>query len=255
MKISHCSPVVYRFMKEEYIDRFLRNGELQLSTMSSYRKNPTIRQDEEEGEYLFYFTNKEGTVGIDCSIGANAYLLSTALSFAALHNKDHKYCLEFRDVDSLANIVANRLQAEYGFRVREIVVGPCNYSERMRTIALPDSMAFAEIGLKKGEMPEDDEIVDASLFYRKLRTQFGDRICFTKPARLLAEQEYRIIWLVDHVVEEPIKVHLTNPGSLATKIHSINMMTNEDKDRFFKVIRQRCKPEMDDLCRRLGEGK
>ena len=251
MKISHCSPVVYRFMKEEYIDSFFKNGELQLSTLSICKDTKGLREDDEEGEYQFYFKGDEGTIGVNCSIGGNAYLLSTALSFAALHNEEHNYCIEFRDVDVLANIVADRLQVEHDVKVKEIVVGPCNYSERMRTIDLPKGMTFADIGLRKGEFPDEDEFIDEYLFNSQLRTKFGDRVCFTKPARLLAEQEYRIMWVVDDIVEDPIKVHVPSPEKYATKIRAIKLITKEEKDRFLEILSRRNKSKADELSREL----
>ena len=252
MKITYCHPVVYRFLKEVHIDSFLGEGELQLSTLANCKQNiKGGRQDEEEGSYLFYFSNHEGMIGVDCSIGANAYLLSTSLSFAALHKKEHEYCLEFRDVEALANAVAGALEAEHGVKVNEVVAGPCNYSERMRIIELSEGMLFADIGLRKGAALGEDELVDKDLFYAQLRSQYGDRVCFTKPARLLAEQEYRIMWLVDKVVAEPIKVHLSSPKNLASKIRSINLITKEDAERFLRMLQQRYGPQIADLRRQM----
>ena len=147
------------------------------------------------------------------------------------------------------------IEAEHGVKVNEVVFGPCNYSERMRIIELSEGMSFSDIGLRKGAFLGDDEIVDKDLFYAQLRSQYGDRVCFTKPARLLAEQEYRIMWLVDKVVAESIKVHLPSPRNLATKIRSINLITKEDEVRFLRMLQQRCEPQIADLRRQVLDKK
>lgn len=221
-KISYCHPVVYRFIEDEYIDEFFNTGALRLASMASLKKNrSTLREDIEEGEYLFYFKDDAGcVVGVDADIGQNAFVLSTATSLAASHEKSRPHCLEIRDVEKLAINVSEKLELEHGLNVKEIILGPCNYSERMRIITLPPGKKFEEIGVKYCHAGQD-EIIDGELLYGAIRSQFYDRVCFTKPARLMNEHEFRIVWLVDMEVDSPVIVHVDSPHELAVKIKGI----------------------------------
>ena len=54
LEIQHCMPVLYRFMAEQYIDEFLNDGKLMISTMPCCRASENSeRADKHEALYRF----------------------------------------------------------------------------------------------------------------------------------------------------------------------------------------------------------
>lgn len=224
LRMQELHPILYRFIEDEYIDRFFQTGELQISTIPRCRKiENKERRDVHEAVYGYEFVDSEGSHYLDARVGENAFVLCASLTQAACHDENYKHCLELRSIDMLAEEIGVQL-VEQGYDVREILSGPCNYSEKLRVIDLSGSdTTFKELVMKKdcnGLYKPDSEKVDAVL------NRLGRGAFYTtKSFRYMFEFEYRILWLCQSdIPADPVIVKIQHPEWFGEKIPSVDIV-------------------------------
>lgn len=224
LRIQGLHPILYRFIEDEYIDLFLRTGELQISTIRHCRElESKERRDANEAVYGYVFVDSEGSHYLDASVGENAFVLCASLTQAACHDENCKHCLELRSIDLLAEEIGVQL-VEQGYDVREVLSGPCNYSEKLRVIDLIGSDTTLK-GLvmtkdRNGLYRPNSEKTDAVL------NRLGRGAFYTtKSFRYMFEFEYRILWMCQSFVpEKPVIVKIQHPEWFGEKIPSVNIV-------------------------------
>ncbi|WP_421762835.1 hypothetical protein [Ekhidna sp.] len=75
-------PIVYRYMDQEFIDLFFKEGKLRISSFMKFRNYPDeVRGDKSEGGgAITGKSDKEGfTFHLMTQVGENGYMLSTSL--------------------------------------------------------------------------------------------------------------------------------------------------------------------------------
>ena len=190
--------ILYRMIEEQYIDEFLSEGKLRLSTFSKCSHHESEdRRDALEGSVTIH---AQGVKAASGQVGSNAYLLCTSLSLFASNPHNYKTCLCIQEAEALMNAITFAIRKQ-GIKVSAIVHGPCIYSTH--------SFEFDGI-------PERTE---ANLL-RTLDT-LGDRLYLIKDAvpKFMIEHEYRYLWLIDKEIEgEYLDVVIDNPKVYAQKI-------------------------------------
>ena len=134
LEIKHCMPVLYRFIEERYIDEFLSDGKLMISTIRHCRASENSkRADKHEAHYHYVLIDETGACQLDAMVADNAFVLCTSLTQCAAHEKEHLHCLELHNVELLVDEITSQLRGT-GYDVCEVMAGPCNYAEKGREI-------------------------------------------------------------------------------------------------------------------------
>ena len=222
--IGAVYPILYRFMEERYIDEFLNEGKLQISTMPFCRKyEDAQRSDCSEAYYGYVFCDGEESWSLTARVAENAFVLCSSLTQCAFHEPSITHCLEIREADQLAREIADKLK-EAGYDVCEMLAGPCNYSMKGRVIDLTGSDESIRSLFMKSVWP-NKLIPDADKIACVLSKLGKGALYFTKPFCFMREHEFRLLWLcreavnVDHVV-----VTIDNPERFGCKVQSGNFV-------------------------------
>lgn len=184
------SPIVYRFMEEEFIDRFFSDGEFLLTTYSRCRKLEDVnRQDAKEGEYTYI--GKNDTRSIEIHGGpTNVLMCCTSLSQnnTSPNGKTYGACLKINDVEGFHQALTDQL-IQQGFQVIGSIKGPCTYSEKVFQAEIDKKIIDAFMG---PPVPLDFSIISMTM------SNIGrDHVFFAKPLNFQHECEYRFVWLIN----------------------------------------------------------
>lgn len=221
LEIKHCMPVLYRFIEERYIDEFLNDGKLMISTIRRCRAmENSERADKHESEYHYVFVDGEEKCALDARVADNAFVLCTSLTQCAMHKNEHLQCLELHNVELLVDEITSQLRGA-GYDVCEVMAGPCNYAEKGRVIDLRGSgVSVSDLlmrGGEEGQLKADSRKVD-----RVLEVLGRGAFYTTKDFRFLPEHEYRILWLCQSAVpKDPVFVTIPDPCRFGCKIPAI----------------------------------
>ncbi len=78
--IIYNVPIVYRFMDEQYVDDFWKNGVLKLTTFSKCKElEDKNRKDDKEGQSELFGYDNQYTLKIGFGVGSDAIMLCTSL--------------------------------------------------------------------------------------------------------------------------------------------------------------------------------
>ena len=189
-------PTVYRYENAEWINRFFEFGELQLSTFSKFATyEDEVRGDPNEGRGVaFGFSDKQTTV-IAAGQGSDAFVLCcSSLLNRGLQTKferDSAFAIE--NTQSFAYEVSRQLQ---GFR--QGLEGHCIYRSST-TIEREFS-----VDMKKYKLPEGG--VDMQMIFDTASALGGPERLLLKLKEYETQREYRLLWHVDHVEDDYIKI-------------------------------------------------
>lgn len=211
-------PVLCRFMGEQYIDQFLEEGKLRLTTFEKCKTlEDDIRRDNREGRSLICGTEGKFSCKMDFGVGSNAFLLCTSLkdSYTDSNNNRCDCYLEIFNLPGLAEQIAQYL-SKNGYNVLQVLFGPCTYTENKQITGTLTNNNLSEI------ISETDKTL--SLDYNKIfdmQRQVCDtmQLFFQKPIKKYKENEYRVVWLVDpNPKKDYVDVVIDNPKNYARKI-------------------------------------
>ena len=202
--ISHACPVLYRFMKDEYIDDFLESGRLQISTIPHCRRiEDARRRDTSESAYRYDLEWSDRTTPVNIQVGENAFVLCCSLTQCAIHDKAHTNCLELHDWHKLVKEVGEQLRI-MRHPVGEVFAGPCNYAQKRRSVDMRPK--------KYGEVMVEEVI----------STTGKEALYTTKDFWFSDEHEYRIMWLSNELVPaDPIMVTVNEPKRYGCKVPAV----------------------------------
>jgi hypothetical protein len=192
----HIRPLTaYRFLEKQYVDDFLNNGKIRLSSFAKFRKHKDeIRGDNSEGSG-FYLANHKPEVGEGhhfsalMNTGKNAYVLSTTLI-----NKNDTFSECNYDAGFIINDVfgfALEISRAIPFFIAGMQ-GQCFYKD-------PPIIPIDVGQFNLNDLSEQEFQNKQSEFFEK--TNQDNDIFFIKHLRYKPQEEYRIIWFADEAFE------------------------------------------------------
>lgn len=197
--------ILYRFMEEEYIDKFFETGELLISTYNRCKKLEDENRKDDEGHATLIGNQSPFKCVMDIGVGNNALLLctSTTSEYNPPDGKVEEYAIEIHNVLQFFELVTKQLTKE-GFVIMNALNGHCIYSGR--TIDKELQQNSIEKILSESNK---SNTFDFGLFHSIFAEMTDDQIYFMKPPENTYENEYRFLWLLeDDVKEEKYIIHL-----------------------------------------------
>ncbi len=194
--VTPYTPWVYRFMGEEYVDRFLKTGELRLCTFESCSKlEDSKRRDKGEGETIIVGESGKNKLCIMGKVGGNILMLCSSLVEKC--KDDEGQC--YRNGIIIKNIlgfmldVTSALERE-GYHVEQMLMGPCNYTSNKRI-----NRRISDTDVKD---KIENKTVCLSEVYETFASCGQDDIFFRKLLDKADEHEYRMIWRLNQNLSE-----------------------------------------------------
>ena len=205
-RIQYFRPEIYRFMDEKFIDEFLQEGKLRLTSLKKMQTLENPRVDTHEGCFSQEIENCKMSVRIALQSNPieSAYILCSSLSPYASNPQRFPYCLKITNIEAFVNAVACSFEG-CGYSVESIMNGPCNYAGRIEQFSVPQD--------------EKDRQKIAKHVDKILKIPRGYAL-FQKSHDYMDEHEYRIVWSVknDRIQDYVYLVNIENAGFCAEKI-------------------------------------
>ncbi len=213
-QVPRVLPVTwYRNLPEQYVDEFLSQGRLRLSSFEVCADSEdSIRRDVSEGVCGISVTDGRSTVEIFLRVGLNPLLLCFSESLESYH-KYNSY-LKVNDPQGLGEAITSALMAK-GFKLREVACGRCEYNDRLIIQQIPTGMLAYENMFKMAGRGVADYLEIESF----IKTFAGNRLYFMKPAHCEIEQELRMMWDCDCPNEvRYVDLTIDNPRKYCEKV-------------------------------------
>jgi hypothetical protein len=187
-------PVMYRLLGREHVERFFADGTLRLSCFTQFHQHTDEqRLDAQEGgpRIQHEFRRPDGRPELITSrlmFGRNAYVLCGATvdspDLAEKFGVDS--CIAIQNTTGFANSVAQQIPG-----LVEGAEGPCIYG----------TMFKRDLGVIAIEPPPT-----ADQLGQFILNQVRHYPYFVKHSTFAHQLEYRLVWLTDHEVTEPLTV-------------------------------------------------
>ena len=194
--VIYNTPILYRFIEEQYVDEFFKTGNLKLTTFENCKKlEDDNRKDTKEGQSELYGYDGNIKMQIGYGVGSDAIMLCTSLCSEYKDDKGSvctKY-IEIFNVQGLLFAIADQL-TKNGYAIKSILYGPCFYTKK-EFHGAAHSEAFRE-KLDKEQKIDWDEMM------RIANTIGGNNMFFQKPVDKRSENEFRLLWIVDNLEKD-----------------------------------------------------
>ena len=218
--MEYIRPEIYHFMDERFIDEFINNGRLRLSSLNKMRELEGERGDELEGCFFQEIENERMNRKFQLQSDKNegVFIFCASLSPLAFNPKGHSYCLKITNIEKFAEIVGCELERR-GFKIESIVEGPCNYAGRFEQFTSLQSTN------DENEMKQ---------YINKITKISRGVPLFQKAFKYMCEHEYRIAWYIkkDNLGEYVDLENINDVVSFAEKV--------EVPHDFFAVLHNFC---------------
>ncbi len=188
---AHPTPVYRYFDNPEYVEKFFETGALRISSFEAFSSHPDESfRDAGEGKNIMAVNGKNSSFYALTESGKSCFILSTSIlgPWVNIEKFKDKACFEITNPWKFAMAIANSLD-----ECSNAVLGSCSYiPKRVVTKDVPEH-DFVERH-KMGGINAINEDIEGLLQYSTM---------FHKPMRYQDEQEFRIVWDMDHAVTEP----------------------------------------------------
>jgi len=196
-----CTPNLFRFLEEEFVDAFFKDGTIQLSSFSRFRKHKDEqRRDEHEGETYYVETTgkQEGqTIELLTKHGNDAYILCCCMRYDARLVESLGYDSYFKVNDSTQFGIAI---AKHVPNLKRAFEGPCIY-QNMKIL-------YKETGQNPKNIQDFKDNKGSVEFDRLAQSVTGQHSphlpYFLKDDFFAHQVEYRFVFLVSSSAEETI---------------------------------------------------
>ena len=211
LSVQHATPVLYRFMRVEYVDEFLASGRLMISSIPRCRKLEDLcRNDSHESLYEYEFEFVDRTINVQAQVGMNAFVLCSSLTPSAIHHREDSVCLELHHWEQLAVEIGEQLRKQ-GYAIAEIFAGACNYAIKSRSINMSGSSSTF--------LCDSGGVSDPKKMDEILGSIGREAFYTTKDIWFIREHEFRVLWLSNtKVPDEPVFVTIQNPEKFGCKV-------------------------------------
>lgn len=207
--ISSLPPQLIRILEQQYIDDFLDNGNLLLSSYNQCKKlEDPLRKDESEGQAKLICKSGEYTIEIAGGIGNNPFLLCCSNFLSTpdeLEDEKGKRLLPkgiiIDDPYGLIDQIIHALN-DKGIHISQVLFGQCKYSDRIIN-RIEDSNPNFITG---------PNTMDFNAMFEYQSKIMGTDIYFTKGSNFKYEHEWRFVFISDAPQDkESIIIHINSP--------------------------------------------
>lgn len=205
------TPILYRYLDQQYIDEFFETGRLRLSTFATFAEHEDEqRHDPNEGTNILIGTAEDQTVFAVTKHGHRELILSTSTRADEQLMEAFDTNGYFRIKDS-TNFGAAVAMAIPGFA--KGLEGFCVYQDR-RTI----ERQIERIDLDDLKEDPADENPSLNKLAAEVFKLGGPNVFFVKLSRYSNQNEYRLIWSLTRDVNEALFVDCPEARQFCEKV-------------------------------------
>jgi hypothetical protein len=179
---------IYKMLKREHLDAFLKDGTIGLGPISYYRTAADPIVDHDEGQFVLFGIGDRTTIFCVCGLGTNIFAYCTTTNHK-VRFAGYDACLQIRHVNGFGRAVTRALNEHlkaHGNRVLRSLWAPCHYQ-------------YSRVVGGKLEGSNDNIQAHVSSLFVDI---VGEGKFFIKPNPFSHESEYRLIWVLEQSVED-----------------------------------------------------
>lgn len=208
-------PMLYRFLEEKWVDKFLEEGELMLSTFKRCTKLPGPRKDELELFNTVAIIDGDRTMEV-CNRGRlENFVLCGSMSPDAWHDPRQDTFLKIEDLNGLIIEILKAMRRQ-DIPVLSVLQGPCIYTGGSIVRHYPKHLKIVDDVLR--QLQRADHEIDEASIGRLLGDTIGDWVYFTKEACYSKEMEYRVVFVHgDAKARDSLILKIENPRMYCSK--------------------------------------
>lgn len=212
-----CTPVVFRFLPEQYVSQFFQDGSLRLSSFSQFTKHSDEqRLDASEGKTMFISRTKQQggqTLEAQAVHGHNAYILCGSI----------RYDEELSGAFGCDSYIRINNPTEFGAKVARHVPGLVAGAEGM---CLYQRMKIIErdlgyIDLKQFSDPKAPSKINMERLTRFINDQMKHYPFFLKDSSFSHQVEYRFVWITSSPVQDYLDIKVPEVISVCDRPNSL----------------------------------
>jgi len=186
------SPVVYRYMDNEFIERFFKYGELRLTSYQKFRNDNTdeIRGDVQEGinEYRIWNKNRDHHFTLQRRTGDNNFIFCTSLKYdedlMSQTNFECDGCFKINNTLGFGLEIATKIKEfQYGLE------GPVKYTDTGQIDINCEDYNLEDIP----KNPTPEEMIKLQQAFHEISVR-DTSLFFSKKSLYQTQLEYRFIW-------------------------------------------------------------
>lgn len=201
---------IYRLLdNEEWIINFFETGELMISCFEKFKKNPDEMQgDKEEGKAILGGNDNDGAYHyIFYETGIQSFIMSTSKCLNKLVIKDFnaKCAIKINNPTYFSLEVAKKLPF-----VNIGMEGECIYSD--------DRIHYLKKKIEEFEFFKNKNIITDPIGIESFREQTREYELFLKLKKYSHQNEYRLIWFSDKIVNDSIIIKCPEAVKYCEKI-------------------------------------
>jgi hypothetical protein len=210
---SVFTPIIYRMMGRQYVDRFFETGELLVSSFDRFRQHPDEERRDKEGRNIICGRGKKQTVFAVTGHGRDAFILcGTAAKDAHLMDAfSADAAIQIYDPTAFASVITRQLPG-----VRQGFEGFCYYIDGSIECNIGD---FELDQLKR----TSGEQLDLNRLGGFVLNMAGLAVFFRKALRFRHQLEYRWVWITDHPVTDHLIIHAADARQFCAPLYRDEM--------------------------------
>ena len=206
------TPVIYRFLEREYVDKFFETGELLLSTFENFSKHDDEkRRDERDGKGIFIGRAPSSTIYIPASHNFNSFVFCS-VGFSPTVKTFDKFkkdaAIQVFNTTDFAAAVSKHIP---GFK--EGMEGYCYYTNAGIEAKITEEYV-EKIKALKGKPVKYEDIKDTHT-----KNIITNSLFFTKRIEYIEEHEYRMLWMTNSKIKEAIKIFVPEAIDLCLPLY------------------------------------
>lgn len=184
--VNSYVPMVFRYLEEEWVEEFFKDGSLRISSFSMFRKHShQERSDIGEGKNVIQGNAEDISFYATTEHGNNAYVLSTSLISNQQLMKDFGVNSGFviEQPFLFMQEVSKQIPDYLGIRF-----GPCLY--------LDNKTIRRTVNTKLENLKQEGDIkgIDMNKMFSSIHNAGGQEVYFSKLTKYAHQHEYRMLW-------------------------------------------------------------
>lgn len=199
--------VLYKYLNQEYIDNFFLTGEIKLGTFNAFKHiEDNNRADYQEGtnEYKVWNKNRSFSWTLRRSTGDHNFIFCTSTSndFETIGKNRFGCNGYFKITNSLG----------FAYEIAKVIKG---FTKGLEGPALYSETGETDFFTEMYNVPDFDNTTYPPELYNTfhLISEINFDLCFSKRSLYSMENEYRLVWGLDHNAEET-ELIIKCPGAL-----------------------------------------
>lgn len=207
---SIFTPIVFRMMKREYVDRFFDTGEIRISSYETFRHHNDEQRKDDEGKNVLCFRGNNTTAFAVTKHGMNEYILcGSAIKDKCLMTQfDCDAAIQIYDTTGFASIVSRHIPG-----VLQGFEGFCYYLDGAIECKVDD------INIEQFKSENQNNKLDLNRLGGYVLNTAGSAVFFRKAKKFAHQMEYRWVWITDHPVNEPITIKIPEARRICSPLY------------------------------------